>query len=66
VSKSHLAISNFENLIYVTDRGSTNGSTVTTPEGVSSRCKPGEWVPVEEGSIVSIGDHWLEVRHADG
>jgi uncharacterized RDD family membrane protein YckC len=66
VSKSHLAISTYKNLIYVTDRGSTNGSTVTTAEGVSSRCNPGEWVPVANGSIVSIGDHWLEIRRRDG
>jgi hypothetical protein len=46
----------------VVDRGSTNGSTVTTSNGVSTRCPAGEVVRVAEGSIVSIGDHWLEIR----
>ena len=52
--------------LYVVDRGSTNGSTVTTPDGATRRCVPGETVYVAPGSIVSMGDHWLEVRHGDG
>ena len=48
--------------LFIVDRKSTNGSTVTTPDGVSTRCQPGKVIYVEVGSIVSIGDHWLEVR----
>ena len=48
--------------VYVVDRGSTNGSRVTGMSGVSKRCAPGDPVQVEPGSIVSFGDHWLEVR----
>ena len=45
------------------DRGSTNRSTVaTTSGGLSTKCRIGERVRVSEGSIVSIGDHWLEIR----
>lgn len=63
VSKSHLAIGvDGGGGIYVVDRGSTNGSTVTTTTGQSTRCTPGVRVYVDAGSIVSIGDHWLEVR----
>ena len=64
VSKSHLAIAVDSGGVFVVDRGSTNGSTVTTSNGVSTRCAVGEVVRVAEGSIVSIGDHWLEIRHA--
>ena len=48
------------------DRGSTNGSTVTTLTGQSTRCRPYEVVYVGDGSIVSIGDHWLEIRRVHG
>ena len=47
VSKSHLAIGLDAGGIFVVDRGSTNGSTVTTPEGVSTRCRTGEVIYVE-------------------
>jgi uncharacterized RDD family membrane protein YckC len=62
VSKSHLAIATDVDGAFVVDRGSTNGSTVTTTGGVSTKCQVGERVRVAEGSIVSIGDHWLEIR----
>jgi len=62
VSKSHLAVSTDADGAFVVDRGSTNGSIVTTSSGVSTRCQIGERVRVAQGSIVSIGDHWLEMR----
>jgi predicted component of type VI protein secretion system len=61
VSKSHLAVGLDAGGVYVVDRGSTNGSTVSTTNGMSTRCKAGEMVRVGEGAIVSIGDHWLEI-----
>jgi len=64
VSKSHLEMGVNADGMYVLDRGSTNGSTVTNVSGVSKRCPPGELVAVSEGTIVSFGDHWLEVRRA--
>jgi pSer/pThr/pTyr-binding forkhead associated (FHA) protein len=64
VSKSHLAIGLDPAGLYVMDRGSTNGSTVTTLTGQSTRCQPYEVVYVGDGSIVSIGDHWLEIRRS--
>jgi hypothetical protein len=62
VSKSHLAVATDSDGAFVVDRGSTNGSTVTTRGGVSTKCRIGERVRVSEGSIVSIGDHWLAIR----
>lgn len=64
VSKSHLAIGLDAAGLYVVDRGSTNGSTVTDPAGSSVRVQPGEIVYVEQGSIVSLGDHWLRLHRA--
>ena len=61
VSKSHLAVGVDRDGVYVVDRGSTNGSTVSTTNGMSTRCKADELVRVGEGAIVSIGDHWLEI-----
>jgi hypothetical protein len=61
VSKSHLAVGVDAGGIFIVDRGSTNGSTVSTTNGLSSRCRAGEMVRVGDGAIVSIGDHWLEI-----
>jgi uncharacterized RDD family membrane protein YckC len=61
VSKSHLAVGVDAGGVYVVDRGSTNGSTVSTTNGMSSRCRAGEMVRVGDGAIVSFGDHWLEI-----
>jgi uncharacterized RDD family membrane protein YckC len=61
VSKSHLAVGIDAEGVYVVDRGSTNGSTVSTTNGMSSRCRAGEMVRVGDGAIVSIGDHWIEI-----
>jgi uncharacterized RDD family membrane protein YckC len=62
VSKSHLELGLNSSGVYVVDRGSTNGSTVTSGSGISRRCAPGDPVQVEPGSVVSFGDHWLEIR----
>jgi uncharacterized RDD family membrane protein YckC len=64
VSKSHLAVGVDAGGIYIVDRGSTNGSTVSTTNGLSSRCRAGEMVRVGDGAIVSIGDHWLEITRS--
>jgi uncharacterized RDD family membrane protein YckC len=62
LSKSHLALGLDEGGLFISDRGSTNGSTVTTMEGVRTRCAPGEVVQVPHGSLVTMGDRWLKVR----
>lgn len=62
VSKTHLAIGVDAGGIYVMDRGSTNGSTATDPGGQSRPCAPGDVVQVDVGTIVSFGDHWLEIK----
>ena len=63
VSKSHLALNlDSEGRLLAADRSSTNGSTVTTSDGVTTPCVPEQAVRVAEGSVISMGDHWLTVR----
>lgn len=62
VSKTHLALGVDAGGMFVMDRGSTNGSTATDLDGHSRPCAPGDVVQVDVGTIVSFGDHWLEVK----
>jgi pSer/pThr/pTyr-binding forkhead associated (FHA) protein len=62
VSKSHLAVGVDVGGLYVMDRGSTNGTTVTAPDGGQRPCPPGDLIDVPPGSVISFGDHWLEVQ----
>ena len=62
VSKSHLSLDVGPHGLVVMDRGSTNGSTVTAPEGAAQRCTPWEPVQLTPGAVVSMGDHWLKVQ----
>nr|WP_294692678.1 RDD family protein [uncultured Friedmanniella sp.] len=63
VSKSHLALNlDSEGRLLAADRSSTNGSTVTTADGVTTACVPEQAIRVPEGSVISMGDHWLTVR----
>jgi uncharacterized RDD family membrane protein YckC len=67
VSKTHLSLNVDASGLFVMDRGSTNGTTLTSPQGVSRPCPAGDVVPVN-GGIVSFGDHWLRIerRRSDG
>lgn len=62
VSKTHLALGVDDAGLFVVDRGSTNGSTITPPGGATVRAGAFHAVPVSEGSVVSIGDHWVRIR----
>ena len=62
VSKTHLALGVDDAGLFVVDRGSTNGSTVTPPDGETVPVGPFHAVSVGEGSVVSIGDHWVRIR----
>jgi uncharacterized RDD family membrane protein YckC len=62
VSKTHLALGVDDAGLFVVDRGSTNGSTVTPPGGPTVPVGQFHAVPVSEGSVVSIGDHWIRIR----
>lgn len=62
VSKSHLAIGLDTRGLYVVDRGSTNGTTVIAPDGTRQPCPPGDEIALVGGSVISFGDHRLQVR----
>ena len=62
VSKTHLALGVDDAGLFVVDRGSTNGSTVTPPGEPTAPVGPFHAVSVSEGSVVSIGDHWVRIR----
>lgn len=66
VSKTHLALGVDDAGLFVVDRGSTNGSTVTAPGREAVPVDAFRAVSVGEGSVVSIGDHWLRIRRTPG
>ena len=65
VSKTHLSLSVDANGLYVMDRGSTNGTTLTSTPGSSVSCPAGNVVPVS-GGFISFGDHWLRIERRGG
>lgn len=65
VSKTHLALGVDDAGLFVVDRGSTNGSTVTPPGQPTVPVGAFHAVSVVDGSVVSIGDHWVRIRRAN-
>ncbi|MGW9413327.1 RDD family protein [Arthrobacter cupressi] len=64
ISKTHLQLRREGDGVWVTDRNSTNGSAVTTPDGIQSRLVPGEAVFVRPGSTVQFGDRFFHLGQA--
>lgn len=56
VSGTHVRIQQEGEAVVVTDLRSTNGTTVTSPAGHTTRLRPGESVAVLAGTTVAIGD----------
>lgn len=56
ISKTHLHVLAGNGGLWVTDRNSTNGSAVTTPDGIRTALAPGEPTHVRPGSTVHFGD----------
>lgn len=61
VSKTHLEINVDERGLYVTDRGSTNGTAVVLANGDYAPCVAGEKSRLAAGQTVSFGDHTFRV-----
>lgn len=61
VSKTHLHLLATAEGLWVTDRNSTNGSTVTLPDGARTRLSPGTAMLAPVGSTVGFGDRFLIV-----
>ncbi|MDR6685981.1 putative RDD family membrane protein YckC [Arthrobacter sp. 1088] len=64
ISKTHLHLRVDGDGVWVTDRNSTNGSAVTTPDGLQTRLHPGEAVFVRPGSTVHFGDRSFHLGQA--
>ncbi|WP_347110438.1 RDD family protein [Paenarthrobacter sp. S56] len=64
ISKTHLHLRVDGGGVWVTDRNSTNGSAVTTPDGIQTRLQPGVAVFVRPGSTVQFGDRSFHLGQA--
>jgi uncharacterized RDD family membrane protein YckC len=64
ISKTHLHLRVDGDGVWVTDRNSTNGSAVTTPDGLQTRLHPGEASFVRPGSTVHFGDRSFHLGQA--
>lgn len=64
ISKTHLHLLTDGAGIWVTDRNSTNGSAVTTPDGVRTSLAPGVPTFVTPGSSVHFGDRTFYLGQA--
>lgn len=61
VSKTHLEFGQEAGRFWVSDRFSTNGSTVRRPDAEPTRCEPGRRYFLERGTRVDIGDQFFLV-----
>jgi uncharacterized RDD family membrane protein YckC len=64
ISKTHLHLLTDGQGIWVTDRNSTNGSAVTTPDGLRTPLQPGVPAFVNPGSTVHFGDRSFHLGQA--
>ncbi|WP_285726606.1 RDD family protein [Psychromicrobium xiongbiense] len=61
ISKTHLHLVASPDGVWVTDRGSTNGSALVTSEGQKTRLHSGEPLLARPGVVVRFGDRTLTV-----
>jgi predicted component of type VI protein secretion system len=64
ISKTHLHLLTDGAGIWVTDRNSTNGSAVTTPDGRRTPLQPGVPAFISPGSTVHFGDRSFHLGQA--
>ncbi|GHD08044.1 RDD family protein [Zhihengliuella salsuginis] len=64
MSKTHLLVQASTSGIWVTDRNSTNGSSVTDAAGNSRDLVPGQPVQASMGETVYMGDRYFKVERA--
>ncbi len=66
VSKTHLELAADARGAWVTDRGSTNGTVVTLPDGAQVVCRVDHPVRLRPGCVVAFGDRSLRVVATPG
>ena len=64
ISKTHLHVLTDGAGVWVTDRNSTNGSAITTPDGLRTPLQPGVPAFVSPGSTVHFGDRSFHLGQA--
>lgn len=64
VSKTHLQVGVEPGGVWVADRGSTNGTVVTLPDGAQVVCRVDHQVRLREGATVVFGDCWMRLVRA--
>lgn len=64
MSATHAMLTWDGSVLWVTDRGSANGTTVVTPDGARLAGEPGVALAAHPGSTVSFGDRLFRVRTA--
>jgi hypothetical protein len=66
VSKTHLQVGVSSSGVWIADRGSTNGTVVTLPDGAQIVCPVDQQVRLRAGATVAFGDCGLRVLRAPG
>ncbi len=61
VSKTHAGLRWDGRTLWLTDRGSTNGTVVVAPSGHAQRLRPWEELAVQPGSAIQLGDQTVTV-----
>lgn len=56
LSRNHVHVHIEDGVVFVTDLGSTNGTTVTAPSGPCTRLPPGRPTEIANGAVVSLAD----------
>jgi predicted component of type VI protein secretion system len=59
VSKTHLEFGDGDDVFWVSDRYSTNGTVAVGPDGERVRCHPGRRVLVDRGGRVEFGEQFF-------
>lgn len=62
VSNSHATVEVRGGQLFVTDLGSTNGTTVLDVDGHEKHCTPGEAIAVADGAAIELGGYTLVAR----
>ncbi|WP_368497790.1 RDD family protein [Herbiconiux sp. A18JL235] len=64
VSKTHLEFDVEPGGVWVSDRGSTNGSAIVRADGAELQLEPGERITLENGDRVRVGTRYFTVEGA--
>lgn len=61
ISKNHVRLEQARSGAWVTDLGSTNGTSLIREDGTATPLRPGERVAVDDGVRVRMGDRWFSI-----